>query len=87
MTATAGTNILVQALEELSRRQDQARQLIDGPAGRAPGSALGVAPAVRSAESWEGDPVTAQAGPLQAALDESLRNWLKNLKHTAEAHP
>ena len=32
---------------------------------------------VRTAESWEGDPVTAQAGTLQAALDQSLRNWLE----------
>jgi hypothetical protein len=30
MTATAGTNILVQAIEEPGRRQDRARQLIDG---------------------------------------------------------
>ena len=42
---------------------------------------------VRTAESWEGDPVTAQAAPLQAALDESLRNWLENLKRAAEARP
>jgi uncharacterized protein YndB with AHSA1/START domain len=39
---------------------------------------------VSTAESWEGDPVTAQAGPLQAALDQSLRNWLDNLKRAAE---
>jgi len=39
---------------------------------------------VSTAESWEGDPVSAQVGPLQAALDESLRNWLANLKRTAE---
>lgn len=38
---------------------------------------------VSTAESWEGDPVSAQAGPLQAALDQSLRNWLENLKRTA----
>jgi uncharacterized protein YndB with AHSA1/START domain len=39
---------------------------------------------VRTAESWEGDPVTAQRETLQSALDDSLRNWLQNLKHTAE---
>jgi hypothetical protein len=42
---------------------------------------------VSTAESWEGDPVSAQVGPLQAALDESLRNWLENLKRTAEERP
>ena len=40
---------------------------------------------VRTAESWEGEPVTAQPEPLQAALDGSLRAWLENLKRTAEA--
>ena len=39
---------------------------------------------VSTAESWEGDPVSAQAGPMQAALDQSLRNWLENLKRAAE---
>jgi RimJ/RimL family protein N-acetyltransferase len=39
---------------------------------------------VRTAESWEGEPVTAQAETLQGALDESLRNWLENLKRTSE---
>ena len=39
---------------------------------------------VRTAESWEGDPVTAQRETLQSGLDDSLRNWLQNLKHTAE---
>jgi uncharacterized protein YndB with AHSA1/START domain len=39
---------------------------------------------VKTAESWEGDPVTAQPEALQAALDGSLRNWLENLKRTAE---
>ena len=40
---------------------------------------------VRTAESWEGEPVAAQTEPLQAALDGSLRAWLENLKRTAEA--
>jgi uncharacterized protein YndB with AHSA1/START domain len=39
---------------------------------------------VQTAESWEGDPVEAQPGTLQAALDGSLRTWLENLKQTAE---
>jgi uncharacterized protein YndB with AHSA1/START domain len=39
---------------------------------------------VRTAESWEGDPVTAQVETLQGALDASLRAWLENLKRTAE---
>jgi uncharacterized protein YndB with AHSA1/START domain len=39
---------------------------------------------VRTAESWEGDPVTAQTETLQGALDASLRAWLENLKRTAE---
>jgi hypothetical protein len=30
---------------------------------------------VRTAESWEGEPVTAQVEALQAALDGSLRGW------------
>ena len=40
---------------------------------------------VRTAESWEGEPVTAQVETLQVALDGSLRAWLENLKRTAEA--
>jgi uncharacterized protein YndB with AHSA1/START domain len=40
---------------------------------------------VRTQESWEGDPVDAQVDPLQSALDKSLRDWLENLKRTAEA--
>jgi uncharacterized protein YndB with AHSA1/START domain len=39
---------------------------------------------VRTAESWEGEPVLAQAEYFQGALDRSLRQWLENLKHTAE---
>ena len=40
---------------------------------------------VRTAESWTGEPVDAQAETLQGALDASLRSWLENLKRTAEA--
>jgi hypothetical protein len=39
---------------------------------------------VRTEESWEGEPVNAQAEVLQPALDGSLRNWLENLKRAAE---
>jgi uncharacterized protein YndB with AHSA1/START domain len=39
---------------------------------------------VRTEESWEGDPVTAQVETLQRALDASLRDWLENLKDAAE---
>jgi hypothetical protein len=39
---------------------------------------------VRTAESWDGDPVTGQLEAMQAALDGSLRAWLENLKRTAE---
>ena len=35
-------------------------------------------------ESWEGGPVDAQVETLQGALDKSLRDWLENLKRTAE---
>jgi uncharacterized protein YndB with AHSA1/START domain len=40
---------------------------------------------VRTAESWEGEPVNTQTETLQQALDVSLRQWLENLKRTAEA--
>ena len=40
---------------------------------------------VRTEESWEGEPVDAQVEALQGALDGSLRDWLENLKRTAEA--
>ncbi|MER5710441.1 SRPBCC family protein [Streptomyces sp. NPDC002122] len=40
---------------------------------------------VHTEESWAGAPVVANPAALQAALDESLHNWLKNLKHEAEA--
>ena len=39
---------------------------------------------VRTAESWEGEPVDAQPETLQRALDGSLRAWLENLKRAAE---
>ncbi|MFI5975441.1 SRPBCC family protein [Streptomyces sp. NPDC051452] len=39
---------------------------------------------VHTEESWTGDPVRANQAALQAALDNSLRNWVDNLKHEAE---
>ncbi|BBC98670.1 SRPBCC family protein [Streptomyces griseofuscus] len=40
---------------------------------------------VRTEESWTGAPVVANTAYLQAALDNSLQNWVNNLKHEAEA--
>ena len=40
---------------------------------------------VRTAESWEGDPVRADADNLRAALDASLGSWLDLLRTKAEA--
>ncbi|WP_410586345.1 SRPBCC family protein [Amycolatopsis sp. lyj-23] len=40
---------------------------------------------VHTEESWTGAPVVADQADLQAALDNSLRNWVANLKHEAEA--
>jgi uncharacterized protein YndB with AHSA1/START domain len=40
---------------------------------------------VRTAESWEGEPVQADAGNLHAALDGSLAAWLELLRGKAEA--
>ena len=40
---------------------------------------------VHTEESWDGEPVRAQPKELQRALDDSLRGWLQNLKHKAEA--
>jgi hypothetical protein len=40
---------------------------------------------VHTEESWDGDPVRAQPEEMQQALDGSLRAWLQNLKHKAEA--
>ncbi|MEU6967026.1 SRPBCC family protein [Kitasatospora aureofaciens] len=39
---------------------------------------------VHTEESWTGEPVTANQAALQAALDNSLHNWVINLKHEAE---
>jgi Polyketide cyclase / dehydrase and lipid transport len=39
---------------------------------------------VHTEESWTGDPVVANQAVLQAALDNSLHNWVNNLKHQAE---
>ena len=39
---------------------------------------------VKTEESWEGEPVDAQVETMQGALDKSLRDWLQNLKRTAE---
>jgi hypothetical protein len=40
---------------------------------------------VHTEESWDVDPVLAQPEELQRALEDSLRAWLQNLKHKAEA--
>ncbi|MEU2379067.1 SRPBCC family protein [Streptomyces misionensis] len=40
---------------------------------------------VHTEESWTGDPVNANQAALQAALDNSLHNWINNLKHQAES--
>jgi uncharacterized protein YndB with AHSA1/START domain len=39
---------------------------------------------VQTEESWDGEPVRAQAAILQPLLDTALRAWLTHLKHTAE---
>lgn len=39
---------------------------------------------VHTEESWTGAPVEANQAALQAALDNSLHNWVNNLKHEAE---
>lgn len=41
---------------------------------------------VETEESWDGEPVRAQAATLQPLLDAALRAWLKNLKRAAEAN-
>ncbi|NHT18485.1 SRPBCC family protein [Cellulomonas sp. IC4_254] len=48
-------------------------------------TAEGGATVVRTAESWEGDPVRADAENLRAALDASLGSWLEHLRVAAEA--
>jgi len=40
---------------------------------------------VHTEESWDGELVRAQPEEMQRALDDSLRGWLQNLKHKAEA--
>lgn len=39
---------------------------------------------VRTAESWSGEPVTAQAATMKPLLDASLRKWLLHLKQRVE---
>ncbi|WP_055489079.1 SRPBCC family protein [Streptomyces sp. TP-A0356] len=39
---------------------------------------------VHTEESWTGAPVVANQAALQTALDNSLHNWVNNLKHQAE---
>ncbi|WP_052398032.1 SRPBCC family protein [Streptomyces sp. NRRL F-5123] len=41
---------------------------------------------VRTEESWTGAPVVANTAVLQKALDNSLQNWVNNLKRTSESH-
>lgn len=48
-------------------------------------TADGDATVVRTAESWEGEPVRADADTLRAALDASLAAWLGRLRDAAEA--
>jgi uncharacterized protein YndB with AHSA1/START domain len=40
---------------------------------------------VRTEESWDGDPVRADADNMRAALEQSLTTWLALLKKTAES--
>jgi uncharacterized protein YndB with AHSA1/START domain len=40
---------------------------------------------VHTEESWDGEPVRAQPEEMQRVLEDSLRGWLQNLKHKAEA--
>lgn len=39
---------------------------------------------VRTAESWDGEPVRADAENLRTQLDASLASWLEHLRRTAE---
>lgn len=39
---------------------------------------------VKTEESWEGEPIDAAIEQMQAALDDSLSQWLRNLKDRAE---
>jgi hypothetical protein len=47
-------------------------------------TADGDATVVRTAESWDGEPVRADAGNLREALSASLVAWLGHLRRTAE---
>ncbi|GAA1752937.1 SRPBCC family protein [Streptomonospora arabica] len=46
--------------------------------------AAGSSVRVRTEESWDGEPVRADAAGMRAALDESLAAWLAHLKSAAE---
>ncbi|MGW6128732.1 SRPBCC family protein [Cellulomonas sp. NPDC055163] len=48
-------------------------------------TADGDATIVRTAESWEGEPVRADPDALRTALEASLGSWLDSLRTTAEA--
>ena len=39
---------------------------------------------VHTEESWDGEPVIAQAATLQPLLDKAIRTWLADLKRAAE---
>ncbi len=39
---------------------------------------------VHTEESWSGDAVRANAGALQALLDQALQDWLERLKARSE---
>ncbi|OJF10200.1 SRPBCC family protein [Couchioplanes caeruleus] len=47
-------------------------------------TADGDATIVRTAESWDGNPVRADPDNLREALDASLASWLEQLRKTAE---
>lgn len=47
----------------------------------------GDATVVRTAESWDGEPVRADPDNLRTALDDSLASWLEHLRKTAETSP
>ncbi|MCP2169084.1 SRPBCC family protein [Goodfellowiella coeruleoviolacea] len=71
--------------------RDQRRTVWGGPASGITGvhvwtfAADGDAVLVRTAESWDLDPTRADVPALRAALDESLRCWLRHLGAAAEA--
>ena len=47
----------------------------------------GAETAVRTAESWDGEPVVADLENLRIALDASLASWLDHLRKIAEVPP